>query len=154
MRRHRRLAFLFCGLLTIVIAGTVHVGIFGGLTDIVAAESELSGSTGRDVIRIENEGYKHDRKGPVEFNHTKHARDYKVSCWDCHHVYKDGINVWSPLAKTAKCSQCHHPLKKEGMAMKLQTAYHVNCKNCHKTLAESNQSTGPYRKCYGCHERD
>ena len=57
-------------------------------------------------------------------------------------------------AQMEKCSQCHHPLKKEGNAMKLQTAYHVNCKNCHKTLAECNESAGPYRKCYGCHEKD
>ena len=154
MQRHRRLAYLFCGLLTLVLAGTIHVEIFDGLTDIVNAESQVAGSSGRDVIRIENEGYKKDRKGPVDFSHTKHARDYKVSCWDCHHVFKDGVNVWSPLGKTEKCSHCHNPMKKEGTAMKLQTAYHVNCKNCHKTRAECNESAGPYRKCYGCHEKD
>jgi hypothetical protein len=154
MQRHRRLAFLFCGLLTLVIAGTVQVGIFGLPTGIVNAESQVSGSSGKDLIRIQNEGYKKDRKGPVEFSHTKHAREYKVSCWNCHHVYEDGANVWSPLGKTAKCSQCHHPLRKEGTALKLQTAYHVNCKNCHKTLAECNESTGPHRKCYGCHEKE
>jgi len=154
MQRQRRIAVLFCGFLTLVLVGAIHVGIFTSLTDIVKAESHVSGSSGQDMIRIENKGYKKDRKGAVEFSHTKHARDYKVSCWDCHHVFDGDANVWSPLGRTARCSQCHHPLKKEGTAMKLQTAYHVNCKNCHKALAECGESTGPYRKCYGCHERE
>ncbi len=48
-----------------------------------------------EVITIDNKGYKKIRKGPVKFEHIKHARDYKISCWECHHDYnKDSNNKW------------------------------------------------------------
>jgi hypothetical protein len=38
--------------------------------------------------------------------------------------------------------------------MNLQKAYHINCKNCHEELAKEKKNPGPYRKCYGCHEKE
>jgi hypothetical protein len=49
-----------------------------------------------DLILLNNQGYKKKRKGPVEFTHKKHVYEYKVFCWNCHHDYKDGQNVWVP----------------------------------------------------------
>jgi hypothetical protein len=106
-----------------------------------------------DVIVINNEGYDSDRKGPVTFTHRKHALDYKVSCWDCHHEYEGGKNLWAPWKETLKCSECHMPSMDMEEVMNLQKAYHINCKNCHEERAKENENHGPYRKCYGCHQK-
>ena len=117
-------------------------------TKIVNSEKD------RNDIILENLGYKKDRRGPVRLTHTKHALDYGVSCWDCHHEYDDAKNnIWSPLGTTQKCNECHDPLEVQDNAMKLQTAYHMNCKGCHKELAEQNEKTGAFRKCLKCHEK-
>ena len=119
--------------------------------EVATSEEELND------ITVENTGYKKDRRGPVMLTHTKHSLDYGVSCWDCHHVYeeddKDKKNTWSPLSTTQKCNECHDPLKVQDKAMKLQTAYHMNCKGCHKDLAGQNKKTGAFRKCLKCHEK-
>ena len=38
-------------------------------------------------IKIDEKGYKKDKKGSVEFAHLKHA-EFRA-CIDCHHNYKD-----------------------------------------------------------------
>jgi hypothetical protein len=107
-----------------------------------------------DVIVIDNEGYDTDRKGPVIFSHRKHALDYEVSCWECHHEYDGEENVWRPWNETLKCSECHMPSMDMEEIVNLQKAYHVNCKNCHEEGAKKKDNPGPYRRCYGCHEKD
>jgi len=106
-----------------------------------------------NVIIINNEDYKKDRKGSVKLSHTKHAKDYNVSCWECHHEYDEKINLWTPLSETMNCLECHDPIDVQDEAMRLQTAYHLNCKGCHKKLAQEKKTTGPYRKCLKCHEK-
>jgi len=106
-----------------------------------------------DEVMIGNDGYKKDKKGPVKFTHKKHAADYKIACTDCHHEYKDGKNVWKEGDPVKKCSACHDPSKKDGKVMKLQNAYHRNCKNCHKDLGKEGKPTGPFKKCNDCHEK-
>ena len=103
-----------------------------------------------DDIKIENEGYKKDKKGPVALSHKKHHEEYKVKCSDCHHEYKDGKNVWKDSDPVKKCGECHNPLKKDGKIEKLQNAYHRNCKNCHKALEGKK---APFKKCNDCHEK-
>ena len=108
-----------------------------------------------DEIMLENKGYKKDKKGPVKLTHKEHNVKFKVACADCHHVYKDGKNVWKEGDQVEKCSTCHDPKKKnkKTKAMKLQNSYHKNCKNCHKALKKEGKPTGPYKKCNGCHEK-
>ena len=113
-------------------------------------QEALSGDL--DTILIDNRGYKRERKGPVEFSHLEHARDYGMTCWDCHHEYKDGENVWVPWGTTQRCSACHDPLTKKDNIVNLQKAYHLNCRNCHKERLKKDESAGPYRECSGCHE--
>ena len=113
-----------------------------------------SSSLEADMILINYEGYKADRRGPVEFTHLLHARDFNILCWECHHEYNnDKENVWSPWGMTEKCNQCHDPLKQSDTGIKLQKAFHVNCKTCHKNLAKQKKKTGPFKKCYGCHKK-
>lgn len=179
-----------------------------------------------EVITIDNKGYKKDRKGPAKFEHVKHAREYKISCWECHHEYKEdqqseqpvamveeqveganpteemvevedvvkvediadaedaeytedaedaaqveeeqtekdlkseqplpkeltAQNIWSPWGITKKCSECHDPQVKKKDVIKLQAAYHKNCKNCHKERRIYGNKILDYRKCTTCHQ--
>ncbi|MBF0475071.1 MAG: cytochrome c3 family protein [Deltaproteobacteria bacterium] len=86
-------------------------------------------------------------KPGVPFDHKKHTTDYKVKCDKCHHVYKDGKNVFKEGDPVQKCGACHTD-KMEGKKLKLQNAYHKNCKDCHK---EANK--GPFQKCEDCHKQ-
>lgn len=110
-----------------------------------------TGQRNLNLILLDNQGYKKKRKGPVEFTHKKHAYQYKLFCWDCHHDYKDGQDVWVPWGKTERCSACHNPKDKTKNKIMLQKAFHYQCKGCHKDLAKKKMKTGAYRKCGGCH---
>ena len=119
-----------------------------------AAEPEaVTGVQDPDMIKINNDVYDKDRKGPVSFGHRNHAMDYGISCWDCHHDYVDGENTWSPWDGTMKCIECHDPAENNGDIMKLQTAYHLNCKTCHKDRKVFGNDAQAYRKCTTCHEK-
>jgi hypothetical protein len=104
-------------------------------------------------ITIDNKGYKKDRKGPSQFTHVKHAREYKISCWACHHEYDENKKItWSPWGETKKCSECHDPIIKKGNMPLLQAAYHKNCKGCHKERKIFKDDNLAYRKCTYCHK--
>jgi hypothetical protein len=127
-----------------------------GVWAVAAAEkpTESGSSSDLDVIIINNKDYKSKRRGPVTFPHLKHAKDYNISCWQCHHQYDDTVNVWDPWSEeTLGCADCHQPLKGEGQLVGLQKAYHLLCRDCHKTLLEQHKKAGPYRGCLQCHEK-
>ena len=130
---------------TLLIA--VFVGmLFLSVGVLVAADTPVD-------VTLEGKDYKKDKKGPVKFTHEKHVKNYKIACVECHHIYKDGKNVWKEGDEVKKCSACHDPIKKKGKVMKLQNAYHRNCKNCHKALKKEGKPTGPFRKCNDCHAK-
>ena len=68
------------------------------------------------------------KMGTVTFNHAAHQG--ATDCSTCHHT--DGY---------ASCKSCHDGTK----APKAKTAYHKNCKDCHKKGKK-----GP-TKCKECH---
>lgn len=110
------------------------------------------------VVMINNKGYTKDRKGPVKFSHERHVKEHKVACTECHHVYKNGKNVWKEGEPVKKCIECHSPIKKKGQKpMDLMHAYHKNCMGCHKKLAKqgkiSQQEFKKLRKCRTCHAK-
>lgn len=117
-----------------------------------------------DIIIINNNIYKEERKEPVRFEHKKHAMDRKITCFECHHEYKedenlgedkkDRENLYDPWKETKKCSKCHDPLEIKDKAPKLQAAYHLSCKGCHekrKIFKDKPQGPLEYRKCTPCH---
>jgi len=107
-----------------------------------------------DDVKIQNKGYKTDKKGHVNLSHKKHSTDYKVACTECHHVYKDGKNEWAEGQPVQKCVDCHDPITKKENAQKLQNAYHKNCKDCHKKLAKADPEKNlPFKKCTDCHQK-
>jgi hypothetical protein len=103
-----------------------------------------------DVIAIEYKIYAADKKGPVTFHHIKHNKDYKVSCVQCHHLYKDGKNLWKEGDHVDKCVVCHDPEERKGKAIRLQNAFHQNCKDCHKEVNKEGKKA-PYTRCADCH---
>jgi len=126
----------------VVLAGLIFLTV-GALTAADVPEE----------ITINNTGYATDKKGPVKLSHKKHVAEYGAKCTDCHHIYKDGKNVLKEGDPIQKCSQCHSPVKKEGKVLKLNLAYHKNCKDCHKKAAEEGKDKAPFKKCNDCHEK-
>lgn len=105
-------------------------------------------------IEIDHDVYPSDRKGPVPFEHEMHLADYEIACSKCHHVYKDGKNIWEEGDPVQKCASCHDPSKSEGNVKNLRLAFHKNCKGCHRELNKEGQSdAAPFRRCSGCHEK-
>ncbi len=105
-------------------------------------------------IEIDQGVYKSDRKGPVPFEHEMHMADFEIACNKCHHVYKDGKNVWEGGDPVKKCASCHDPIKSKGDVKNLRLAFHKNCKGCHRELKKEGISDdAPFRKCSGCHKK-
>ena len=118
--------------------------------NIIADEQEPP-----EEIVLDNKAYKGNRRGPVTFPHLSHAEDYDIACNECHHEYKDGKNVWEEGDPVKKCSACHDPNKNQGNVKKLSTAFHRNCKSCHRELARRGDTEdAPYRRCTDCHEKE
>lgn len=88
-------------------------------------------------------------KTAVDFTHEKHEKTHKIACADCHHVYKDGKNIWKQGDKVQKCSECHKAAE-AGKTLTLQNAFHKNCKDCHTKLKTEGKKTGP-TLCAKCH---
>ena len=104
--------------------------------------------------------WKYKREGKAVPQETKLQADSRRVVGKANQVIAErGKNVWKEGDHVDKCSKCHPIVwkkgkkKKKGEAMKLQNAYHKNCKNCHKALAKKEKPTGPFKKCNGCHEK-
>ncbi|MBL7100389.1 MAG: cytochrome c3 family protein [Nanoarchaeota archaeon] len=103
-------------------------------------------------LLIDKKVFTNRRKGGVKFTHDQHKDVYKISCKECHHKYENDENIWKDTDSVQGCEACHHPVEKQGNVDKLQMAYHKNCKDCHKKLAEEGKNA-PFKKCNGCHEQ-
>jgi len=124
----------------------ISIALFTGVGILIATDVA-------DEINIKSDAFKAYKKGPVKLTHKKHNVDYKIACKDCHHVYKEGKNVYKEGDPVQKCSECHDALKSEGKVKKLMLAYHKNCQGCHKELEKAGKKTGPTKKCNDCHEK-
>lgn len=124
----------------------ISVALFAGIGILIATDVP-------DEISIYSDAFKKHKKVPVKFTHKKHNVDYKVACTECHHVYKEGKNVYKEGDPVQKCSGCHDVLKSEGKVKKLNLAYHSNCQGCHKDLEKAGKKAGPTKKCNDCHQK-
>ena len=103
-----------------------------------------------DEIIIENQGYTEDIKKPVKLSHKKHAEEYEIACDSCHHVYEEGENIWKEGDPVEKCVVCHDPVADQDGVIKLQSAFHKNCRDCHREVTQEGKEA-PYKKCTACH---
>ena len=115
-----------------------------------------------DEVTIHSELWTVDKYEDSKLSHKKHAEEYKISCTDCHHVYKDGKNVWKEGDEVQKCDACHTCVKtgkalKEASAeekkLSLYNAFHENCKGCHKEFNKKNNTKDAPTKCTDCHAK-
>ncbi len=119
-----------------------------------------------DTITMESKLFSKHKKSLVTLSHKKHNVDYKIGCADCHHVYKDGKNVWKEGDAVQKCDACHTeakaPKAKEGdpklsKAEKIKKYYysaiHENCVRCHKDLKKKDKTKVIPTKCAECHPK-
>ncbi len=113
---------------------------------LVPAKASGSG----DEIIIENLGYENDKKKPVKLSHKRHSEEYGIACDNCHHLYQEGTNVWKEGDSVQKCAVCHDPAEDQGNVIKLQSAFHRNCRDCHKEMTQEGREA-PYKKCTDCH---
>ncbi len=98
-------------------------------------------------------------KSPVKLSHKKHAEDYKVPCAECHHVYKDGKNVYKQGDHVDKCDKCHteatikeeKKLPPDQQKLNLKLAYHNNCVPCHQKFKKENKESKVPTTCAQCH---
>ena len=123
-----------------------------------------------DEIKIDNK-YENPKGYEASLlTHKKHAEEYKnekgeqIKCEDCHHVYKDGKNVWKKGQKVDKCVKCHSGLQnlspskakklsKEEQVKELSWAFHENCYNCHKDVKAVNKKANAPKSCAKCHKK-
>ncbi|MBW1671158.1 MAG: cytochrome c3 family protein [Deltaproteobacteria bacterium] len=78
---------------------------------LVMAGVAVATDKGPETITMDSKVYPKHKKSLVTFSHQKHNVDYKIACDECHHVYKDGKNVWKEGDDVGKCSCCHSGAK-------------------------------------------
>ncbi len=112
-----------------------------------------------DEITIKAALWPSPTKAPVKFTHKTHAVDYKVACNQCHHVWKDGKNVWKEGDEVQKCDKCHTEATIQGEVklppdqkkLNLKLAFHNNCIPCHKKQKTEKPDTKAPITCAQCH---
>lgn len=94
----------------------------------------------------------------VKFPHMKHFDDYGYDCTECHHIYKNGVNVWTDGDETS-CQICHNEptvknekrLSLPQQKLNLKLSYHGKCIGCHRKYNhENNKKVAPIT-CQDCH---
>jgi len=141
-----------------------------GMVGISAVEGGKKAQEVKDEFNIQNKYGKDKGYEASLLSHKKHAEEYKnekgekIKCDDCHHVYKDGKNVWKEGDHVDKCVKCHsglknlspskaRKLKPEEQVKELSWAYHENCYNCHKAVKAVNKKANAPKSCAKCHKK-
>ena len=114
----------------------------------------------KEIILLSQLWETHTRSA-VKLTHENHIKTHKISCRECHHIYKDGKNVWDESMPAAKCETCHDELTVKGerklppdvQKKNLKLAFHNNCRGCHKKIKTENPETKAPLKCSECHEK-
>ena len=102
-------------------------------------------------IYIENtKFYRSKSRSAVYFSHETHMEAHE--CLDCHHDYKDGINILDEgdldEDGSVGCAHCHA----ESAPIELKTAYHRQCMGCHRRINKQEPVILPIT-CKDCHNR-
>ena len=140
----------------VVLCSIVITAICLSLTPVVFAEQEVKSEFEIDY----RSNFTKSIKPPVLFTHEKHFKEHGVKCDECHHIYKDGKNVWKEGDSVAKCIECHpsdRNLAKEKakeLGVKrfydLKNAFHKNCQTCHKEVDKEGKKAPV--QCAECHK--
>ncbi len=96
-----------------------------------------------DIKSLKHDIFVERERSAALFPHVLHTDEAEIDCLECHHIYKDGENVWDDSAET-ECAECHK-LEADGKTIPLMKAFHENCKGCHEK-----EGKGPIT-CGECH---
>ena len=118
------------------------------LAVVVLGLSPFSFAQEEEILLNSGEDLKVQRTAVV-FSHDLHMGVY--DCLDCHHDYKDGINVLDEDTleegnPEIRCSTCHN----DNSELDRQKAYHRQCMGCHIDTRKAGQASGP-EMCGACH---
>jgi hypothetical protein len=124
--------------------------------DLESADNVLP----KEVVLL-SQLWKTHTRGAVKLTHENHIKTQKISCRECHHIYKDGKNIWDESMQATKCETCHDELTVKGenklppdvQKKNLKLAFHNNCRGCHKKIKTENPETKAPLKCSECHEK-
>ncbi len=103
-----------------------------------------------DAMTIQSPTFQKRGRPPVPFPHSRHIEG-GLSCKECHHRYDQGKNILDEAELEAgkpgiRCQECHGPKAR----LDLQTAFHRQCLDCHRTNKKEGKKTGPFF-CGECH---
>ncbi|MBA3019353.1 MAG: cytochrome c family protein [Proteobacteria bacterium] len=98
-----------------------------------------------DIKQLQHDIFVNRERPAAVFPHTLHSDALGIDCLECHHIYKNGENVWDE-SELSDCTGCHS-LKADGKKMSAMRAFHTNCKNCHLK-----ENKGPVT-CGECHPK-
>jgi hypothetical protein len=119
----------------------------------------IAADKGADEIQIKAGLWATPTKSPVLLTHKKHYDEYKIACAECHHVFKDGKNVWKEGDPVERCEKCHteptiekeKQLPPEQQKLNLKLAFHNNCVTCHQKNKKDNPQSKAPVACAACH---
>ena len=138
---------------------------------LAISSAGIAGTTVKEVIELETDGYESRKKGTISFSHSKHQDAYRkqfpdmytAGCGECHHDENNKPLVDLKVGDEVQaCISCHkkpaHATGKsaKGLSKKQKLEYHANalhknCKDCHR---EVNKATGAKKApvtCKACH---
>ena len=98
-----------------------------------------------DIKSLKHDIFVERERPAALFPHALHADEAGIDCLECHHIYKDGENVWDE-SEESDCTACHS-LKADDKKLPAMRAFHANCKGCH-----AKEGKGPLT-CGECHLR-
>ena len=102
----------------------------------------------------------HTKNAPL-LTHEKHIKVHEIACSECHHVYEQGENIWKQGMPVKKCETCHDEptiknekkLPPDEQKKNLKSAFHGNCRGCHKLLKKANPESQAPVTCSQCHPK-
>jgi hypothetical protein len=125
----------------------------------VGAFMAIAAEKAPDTVDFKTAVWPTPTKANVAFTHKKHSEEYKVACNQCHHVYKDGKNVWKEGDAVERCDKCHTEATIQGekklppdqQKLNLKLAFHNQCIPCHQKEKKAKADTKAPVTCAQCH---
>jgi hypothetical protein len=135
---------------------SVLASVFLFAISVVSALSVMA-QPEEDVLELKSSIIEEHARPIVQFSHYAHLDDYGIACNECHHVFKDGENVWEDDDPVQKCQECHtdpttkNELRLPAKKLNLKYAFHKNCIGCHRSYNKENNIEAAPVTCQSCH---
>jgi hypothetical protein len=137
----------------------ISCGILVAFVVAVAALIAIAAEKAPDTVDFKTSVWPTPTKANVAFAHKKHSEEFKIACDKCHHVYKDGKNVWKEGDAVERCDKCHTEATIQGekklppdqQKLNLKLAFHNSCIPCHQKEKKAKPDTKAPVTCAQCH---